>query len=81
VDGSLYVNDVCQQIYARLYRPTLLLTPETPGPTVQSFDLLPTLLDQNPRNLTHRTLPGGLMPHWEEPSPFFDAVDAFLQPD
>ena len=78
VDGSLFVENVAEQIYPRLYRPTLLLTPSTPGPTIQSFDLLPSVLDQNPRSLTHRTLPGGLMPHWDAPTPFFEALDPFL---
>jgi hypothetical protein len=61
-----------------LYRPTLLLTPSTPGPTVQSFDLLPPVLDRNPRTLTHQTLPGGLVPHWEAPTDTFDALAPFL---
>ena len=78
VDGSLYLPDVASEIYGRLYRPTLLLTPATPGPTIQSFDRLPALLDQNGRDLTHRTLPGGLMPQWEAPAAFTDALDAFL---
>jgi pimeloyl-ACP methyl ester carboxylesterase len=79
VDGGLYLDDVATEIYGRLYRSTLLLTPETPGPTVQSFDLLPALLDQNPRNVTHETVPGGLMPQWEAPSPLFDRLDPFLR--
>ena len=78
LEGRLFVEDVADQIYARLYRPTLLLTPATPGPTIQSFDRLPLLLDRNDRFLTHRSLPGGLMPHWERPAPFFEAVDDFL---
>ena len=78
VQGDLFIDDVADQIYARLYRPTLLLTPATPGPTVQSFDLLPRLLDQNARHVTHRTLPGGLLPHWEAPDAVFKALDAFL---
>ena len=78
LEGRLFADDVAEQIYARLYRPTLLLTPATPGPTIQSFDRLPPLLDSNDRFLTHRPLPGGLMPHWERPAPFFETVDAFL---
>ena len=78
LEGRLFVDEVADQIYARLYRPTLLLTPATPGPTIQSFDRLPPLLDKNSRFVTHRSLPGGLMPHWERPAPFFEAVDAFL---
>lgn len=81
VDGSLYLDEVVSTIYGRLYRPTLLLTPSRPGPTVQSFDQLPALLDQNPRALSHETVPGGLMPHWETPAPLFVALDAFLDPE
>lgn len=79
VDGSLSLPDVASSVYARLYRPTLLLTPETPEPTVQSFERVPALLDKNERDLSHQALPGGLLPHWEAPSPFFDALDAFLE--
>jgi pimeloyl-ACP methyl ester carboxylesterase len=78
VDGTLFIEDVAASVYARLYRPTLLLTPQTPASTVQSFDRLPPLLDQNARDLSHEALPGGLLPHWEAPTPFFDAVDDFL---
>ena len=78
VDGTLSIEDVATSVYARLYRPTLLLTPETPASTVQSFDHLPTLLDQNPRDLSHETLPGGLLPQWEAPAPFSQMLDAFL---
>jgi pimeloyl-ACP methyl ester carboxylesterase len=75
--GQLAVEDVPDRVYTRLYRPTLLLTPSTPGPTIQSFDRLPAVLDQN-SDLIHRTLPGGLMPHWECPSACFSALDSFL---
>lgn len=81
VDGSLYLDNVSHEIYGRLYRPTLLLTPSMPGPTVQSFDLLPSLMDQNDRNLSHETVPGGLMPQWETPAPLFVALDDFLRDD
>jgi len=78
VQGRLYLDDVARSIYGRLYRPTLLLTPSDPGPTVQSFDRLPAVLDQNPRMLTHRSFPGGLMPHWDAPTAVFETLDAFL---
>ena len=78
VDGTLSVPNVSDDVYARLYRPTLLLTPTTPGSTVQSFERLPAVLSQNARDLSHQALPGGLLPHWEAPTPFFDALDAFL---
>ena len=79
VDGSLFLDDVADEVYARLYRPTLLLTPKRPGPTVQQFDLLHRLLNRNPSHLHHTTLPGGLMPHWEAPAPCLDALDSFLE--
>jgi pimeloyl-ACP methyl ester carboxylesterase len=78
VQGDLYLPNVDTEIYGRLYRPTLLLTPNTPGPTVQSFDRLPAVLDQNSRDLSHRRLPGGLMPHWDHPDACFEALDDFL---
>jgi len=78
VDGTLSLHEVASSIYARLYRPTLLLTPEAPGSTVQSFNRLPRILEQNDRDLSHKALPGGLLPHWDAPSPFFHALDAFL---
>ena len=79
VQGRLYLADGAASIYSRLYRPTLLLTPSAPGPTVQSFDLLPAVLDRNPRALTHRTLPGGLMPHWDAPEPLFELLSPYLR--
>jgi pimeloyl-ACP methyl ester carboxylesterase len=78
LEGRLFVENVADTVYSRLYRPTLLLTPTRPGPTIQSFDRLPAVLDANPRALTHRTLPGGLMPHWDQPAAVFEALDAFL---
>lgn len=81
LEGSLFVEQVADNVYSRLYRPTLLLTPTRPGPTIQSFDRLPAVLDANPRALTHRTLPGGLMPHWDQPAPTFAALDSVLDVD
>lgn len=78
VQGDLYFDNVTDEVYGRLYRPTLLITPEEPGPTIQSFDLLPRVLDQNPRDLTHRTVPGGLMPQWEAPDALWSILDDFL---
>ncbi len=74
IDGTLFLDDVADAVYSRLYRPTLLLTPEDPAPTVQRFDRLPEVLAANGRDLTHRALPGGLLPHWETPEPFFEAL-------
>lgn len=81
VDGSLFLDAVAETVYARLYRPTLLLTPADPARTVQRFDRLPQVLDANERDLRHALLPGGLLPHWEAPEPCFEALDDFLTPD
>lgn len=81
VDGTLFLDDVAESVYARLYRPTLLLTPEAPASTVQSFEHLPALLGRNARDLSHESLPGGLLPHWEAPAPLFRDLDAFLNTD
>lgn len=78
VDGTLFIEDVAASVYARLYRPALLLTPERPASTVQSFGQLSPVLDQNARDLSHETVPGGLLPQWEAPTPFFQALDGFL---
>jgi pimeloyl-ACP methyl ester carboxylesterase len=78
VDGSLFLDDVAGGIYSRLYRPTLLLTPADPAPTVQRFDRLPKVLEANPRDLQHAVLPGGLLPQYEAPDAFFEALDGFV---
>lgn len=80
VDGSLFQRKVDTEVYARLYRPTLLLTPQTPDPTVQRFDRLPALLDANPDALSHAEVPGGLLPQWERPTSTLNAITAFLKP-
>ena len=78
VDGSLFQRNIDTEVYARLYRPTLVLTPESPAPTVQRFDRLPALKKANPRYITHTAVPGGLLPHWERPSKTLTALDDFL---
>ena len=94
VDGTLYdVDDPVRDLYARLYRPTLLLVPapapgEAPRPDaddpdadaalVQRFDRADALVAAHPRDLRLERLPGGLLPHWEAPQPCFEALRAFL---
>lgn len=78
VDGSLFQRNIDTEVYARLYRPTLILTPETPAPTVQRFDRLSALKQANPRYITHTAVPGGLLPHWERPESTLHAIDHFL---
>jgi pimeloyl-ACP methyl ester carboxylesterase len=81
VDGTLFLDDVADEVYARLYTPTLLLTPADPARTVQQFERLPDVLQSNPRDLTHHALPGGLLPHWEAgptQQKTLEAISSFL---
>jgi pimeloyl-ACP methyl ester carboxylesterase len=81
IEGTLFLEDVASDIYSRLYRPTLILTPADPTRTVQRFDSLPDVLGVNPRDLQHEPLPGGLLPHWESGAPSTrctDAIHSFL---
>lgn len=81
VDGTLFPPSPAISRYARLYRPTLLLTPQDATDTVQRFERTEQVLRENDDSLHHHQLPGGLLPHWEEPEPCFDALDAFLFSD
>ena len=78
VDGSLYRPRIDAEVYARLYRPTLILTPQAPAQTIQRFDRLPALQQANPRYIAHTAVPGGLLPHWERPDATLHALDDFL---
>ena len=78
MDGSLFLDDVADTVYSRLYRPTLLLTHADPAPTVQQFDRLPDVRAANDRDLTHEVLPGGLLPQYEAPDALFEAIDGFV---
>lgn len=81
IEGTLFLDDVATDVYSRLYRPTLVLTPADPARTVQRFDRLPEVLESNTRFLQHHPLPGGLLPHWESGAPHdqcTEAISAFL---
>lgn len=78
IKGNLSLGPAVEELYAQLYRPTLVLTPTNSEATIQSFEQLPKVLRQNARHLSHRELPGGLMPHWERPSDTFSVIDSFL---
>ena len=81
IEGRLFLDDVATNIYSRLYRPTLILTPADPARTVQRFDRLPDVLNANQRDLQHEPLPGGLLPHWESGAPHArctEAIASFL---
>jgi pimeloyl-ACP methyl ester carboxylesterase len=80
VDGTLFPEPPAQSIYARLYRPTLLLTPTNAAETIQGFEQVTDVLAQNARDLTHIRLPGGLLPQFEAPDALFDALDDFFTP-
>lgn len=81
IEGTLFLDDVATDVYSRLYRQTLVLTPEDPARTVQRFDRLPEVLESNTRFLQHQPLPGGLLPQWESGAPHdrcTEAISAFL---
>jgi pimeloyl-ACP methyl ester carboxylesterase len=78
VSGRLFTPDVARTVYARLYRPTLLVVPEDASGTVQSFGEAEALVAAHPRDLTLRRLPGGLMPHWDASDACFEVVSHFL---
>lgn len=79
VDGTLFPPAPAASVYTRLYRPTLLVTPREAADTVQDFRRAAEVVAENARDLTRLTLDSGLMPHWEDPAPLFDALDAFLR--
>lgn len=78
VDGSLFPTEAGALVYARLYRPTLLITPEDASGTIQSFDRIADVLVQNRRDLHHERLASGLLPQWENPDLLFPVLDEFL---
>jgi pimeloyl-ACP methyl ester carboxylesterase len=78
IDGTLFHEDPAHRLYERLYRPTLLAVPSNPASTVQRFGRLDAVLRRNERFLRHVSLDAGLLPHWEDSGPLFEAVDAFL---
>jgi pimeloyl-ACP methyl ester carboxylesterase len=81
VDGTLFPPTPAADVYARLYRPTLLITPRDAADTVQDFEHVADVVAQNARDLTRTRLASGLLPQWETPAPLFEAMDAFLLTD
>ena len=81
VDGTLFPPTSAADIYARLYRPTLLITPRDAEDMVQDFGRVAEVLEQNARDLTRQRLTTGLLPQWEAPERLFEALDAFLLTD
>ena len=78
VDGTLFPHAADALVYARLYRPTLLVTPKDASGTIQRFDRIADVLVQNTRDLRHERVPSGLLPHWEDPALLFPILDDFL---
>jgi hypothetical protein len=81
VDGTLFPASSAASVYARLYRPTLLVTPRHADDMVQDFRQVSEVVAQNARDLTRATLDSGLLPQWESPDALFDALDPFLLQD
>lgn len=81
VDGTLFPPSSAASVYARLYRPTLLVTPRNASEMVQDFERAAAVVAENAHDLTRCRLPAGLLPQWEAPDLLFDALDAFLLSD
>lgn len=78
VDGTLFPDSSATSIYTRLNHPTLLLTPVNAAETVQGFEQVTEVLEQNAHDLSRVRLPGGLLPQFESPDALFGALDDFL---
>mgnify|MGYP006268135155 CR=1 FL=1 len=78
VDGTLFPPTPAADIYTRLYRPTLLITPRDAADVVQDFERVADVVAHNARDLARHRLASGLLPQWETPDRLFDALDAFL---
>lgn len=77
VQGQLSTGSATH-VYASVRLPTLMVAPDAPGGLIQQFDLLDHVEKRNAAYLRVARLPGGLLPHWEAPDPFFDVLDSFL---
>ncbi len=78
VDGTLFPPAPAASVYARLYRPTLLITPREADEVVQDFKRVADVVAQNARDLRRVALDAGLLPHWETPDALFEVLDPFL---
>lgn len=78
VDGTLFPLSPAASVYARLYRPTLLVTPHNADHMVQGFNRTAAVVAQNAHDLTLRRLASGLLPQWEDPDALFPMLDDFL---
>ncbi|MEX0599142.1 MAG: hypothetical protein WD205_00785, partial [Rhodothermales bacterium] len=71
-------GSAAKQAYASLRVPTLIVVPKISEGLVQQFDGLDELARRNGDHLSIKRISGGLLPQWESPEPFFEAVDAFI---
>lgn len=78
LDGTLFLHAHVRHAYARLRRPTLIVTPEQDDGLIQSSETLSDVAASNDAYIQIHTLPTGLLPHWEAPEAFFDLLDDFL---
>jgi len=71
---QLFTWDIRTAVYAKLDVPTLILFDRDPD---ISFDMLPQLVNDNPRVQAERITPTLGLPHWEKPAETAAALDAF----
>ncbi|RMH53250.1 MAG: alpha/beta fold hydrolase [Bacteroidetes bacterium] len=77
VAGQLFMGEAAWEAYVRLAVPTQIFTPRDAASTVQRFDRLPDLVHRNV-DVRARTMPTGLLPHWEAPGLLLPALSDFL---
>jgi pimeloyl-ACP methyl ester carboxylesterase len=74
LSGQLFTTNACQALYEKLTTPVLVLYDQDPN---VSFDLLPDLLSHHNNWTVVRIKPTLGIPHWEQQSKTFTALDAF----
>ena len=80
-DGTLFSPDQAFQSYTQTRVPTLLVVPETTSRLSRSFEGIAEL-EAHKGNLTYlKTIPTGLMPHWESTDLLGKMLGDFLSSD
>lgn len=80
VQGLLSTGSAAMESYIDLRVPTLVAIPADGQGLIQQFDRADDLASRNPEFICIAPLQSGLMPHWETPGEFFDAIAPYLNP-
>lgn len=79
IDGTLFMDNYARRIYSNLQVPTQFIIPEKTRSKVQQFDRATEVTAVNPGHVHVKTLPTGLLPHWENADLVFSTIDDFLE--